>query len=428
TGKTMGSGIWVNVIGDYKPGRVTTTVTDLVVPAPGLPIQISRTYDSLVRGVSSDFGYGWSLGIKVQMEIANTSDVTFTLNGQRRTFFFTPPGNILLATTPAYTAEPGLFGTLTSPSSNCGAGISNLVVKTGNIWVCAIGYALYQPSTFIYTDPYGRVYTIGGDGSLNGIRDVAGNTLTVTATGISASNGLSVPFVRDAQGRITQITDPLGNHYNYVYDANGNLQTVTYPSTPVTTATYTYDTTHLYAGGTDPRGNPFPTTTYDPSGRLQSIALKPDGTTTYTTSYAYNTTTPVTVTYPDNTTATGFTTTMTYPDNTTSVLVYDTYGKLIRSTDPLNHTTLNQYYDDHKLIAMTDPLGRTTTYGYNANGNRTSATYPAAPTSTNTTSTTTYNTVGEPIHIVDENSNARTITYDVNFWPNLVSDSIGPVW
>jgi RHS repeat-associated protein len=437
TGKTMGSGIWVNVIGDYKPGRVTTTVTDLVVPAPGLPIQISRTYDSLVRGVSSDFGYGWSLGIKVQMEIANTGDVTFTINGQRRTFFFTPPGNILLATTPAYTAEPGLFGTLTSPSSNCGTGISNLVVKTGNIWVCAIGYALYQPSTLVYTDPYGRVYTVDGSGNLKSIQDVAGNTLSVTATGICTgaldgsgncpSTKLNVPFVRDTSGRITQITDPLGNQYNYAYDASGNLQTVTYPSTPATTARYTYDTTHLYTGGTDPRGYPFPTTTYDTSGRLQSVALKPDGTTTYTTSYAYNTTTPVTVTYPDNTTANGFTTTVTYPDSTTSVMVYDAYGKLISSTDALNHTTRNKYDTNHNLISVTDPLGRTTTYGYDASGRRTSVTYPSTPTSTNTTSTTQYNAYGEPTQTVDENSNARSFTYDANFWPKLASDSIGPV-
>ena len=48
----MGSGVYLNVIGDYKSGRVTTTVTDLVVPAPGLPIQISRTYDSLMRGTT----------------------------------------------------------------------------------------------------------------------------------------------------------------------------------------------------------------------------------------------------------------------------------------------------------------------------------------------------------------------------------------
>src|ERR1035438_3612302 len=135
TGKTMGSGVWLNIIGDYKPGRVTTTVTDLVVPAPGMPIQISRTYDSLVRNTSSDFGYGWSLGIKVQLEIGNTQDVTLTLNGQRRTFYFTPTATILGIYTPQYTAEPGMFGTLTSPTSNCGTGITNQLVRTGNIYI-----------------------------------------------------------------------------------------------------------------------------------------------------------------------------------------------------------------------------------------------------------------------------------------------------
>jgi hypothetical protein len=90
TGKTMGSGVDIVVGGNYKPGRVTTTVTDLVVPAPGLPIQISRTYDSLVSGTSIDFGYGWSLSINLQMQIASTNDVSFTINGQQKTFYFTP--------------------------------------------------------------------------------------------------------------------------------------------------------------------------------------------------------------------------------------------------------------------------------------------------------------------------------------------------
>src|SRR5262249_22078303 len=82
TGKFQSNGAWIVVQGDYKPGRGTTTVTDLVVPAPGLPIRIERTYDSLTRATKGDFGYGWTLGINVQMEISNLSDVTLTINGQ----------------------------------------------------------------------------------------------------------------------------------------------------------------------------------------------------------------------------------------------------------------------------------------------------------------------------------------------------------
>ena len=86
----MGSAVEIQVTGNYKPGRVTTTVTDLTVPAPGLPIQIQRTYDSLVRSTSSDFGYGWSLGVNVQLDVSPLNDLTLTINGQRHTFYFTP--------------------------------------------------------------------------------------------------------------------------------------------------------------------------------------------------------------------------------------------------------------------------------------------------------------------------------------------------
>jgi YD repeat-containing protein len=281
TGKTMGSGVDIVIGGNYKPGRVTTTVTDLVVPAPGLPIQISRTYDSLVSGTSSDFGFGWSLSINLQMQIASTNDVTFTINGQQKTFYFTPPPQgFTFIYTPQYTAEPGFFGTLQASASNCSG---NLLVKTGSVYICAIGYAPYQPTTLVYTDPYGRTYTVGGTGALQSMQDLANNTLTVTPTGITASNGLSVPFVRDTQGRITQITDPLGNIYAYAYDSHGNLASVTYPGI-TTPAQYTYDTVHLYTGGTDPRGNALPSTTYDSSGRLQTVT----DALAQTTSYAYN--------------------------------------------------------------------------------------------------------------------------------------------
>ena len=111
TGKTQNNLALVTVGGDYRPGRVTTTVTDLVVPAPGLPIRIERTYDSLVRQKSGDFGYGWSLGVNAQLETSPNNDLMLTINGQRRTFYFTPvqQGLISIFYDVAYTAEPGPF-------------------------------------------------------------------------------------------------------------------------------------------------------------------------------------------------------------------------------------------------------------------------------------------------------------------------------
>jgi YD repeat-containing protein len=88
---------------------------------------------------------------------------------------------------------------------------------------------------------------------------------------------------------------------------------------------------------------------------------------------------------------------------------------------------LNKYDGNHNLVAVTDPLGHTTTYAYDANGNRTSVTYPRTASSLNTTSKTEYNAYGEPTKTIDENGKVRTFTYDANFWPKLASDEIGPV-
>lgn len=293
---------------------------------------------------------------------------------------------------PAYAAEPGLHGTLTDNGTGCGISIDVLQVD-GGIWEC-VGGAPFSPSQYLYTDPNGTQYSISANGNLQQITDRTGNALTITQAGISSSTGLSVPFTRDAVGRITQITDPQGNVYSYSYDVYGNLSSVTYPNTPQS-STYSYDSNHLYLSGTDFRSNPLPSTDYytasdaDPNGnpllgRLKSVT----DATGKTTAYAYDLKTN--------------TTTITYPADAsgsvgTSTLIYDNQGDLLTSTDPLGHTTTNAYDENRNLVSVTDPLGHTTSYGYDTNGNKVSTTYPQTTTSTNTTSTIVYNQYSEPI-------------------------------
>jgi RHS repeat-associated protein len=417
--------VLVTVAGNYKPGRVTATVTDLVVPATGLAINIQRTYDSLNAGTSSDFGYGWSLGINVNLVVDNSGNVTFTLGGQRKTFYLTPtspPCTLVGCLFPyyfvTYTPEPGLYGTLSDGGSGCfSASGLDIVVPDGSMWLCNGSSTLFNPTGYVYTDPNGTSYNISAAGNLQSIQDRSGNGLTITANGITSTTGLSVPFVRDASNRITQITDPQGNIYQYGYDQYGNLATVTYPNT-TTPSTYTYDANHLYLSGTDARSNPLPVASYfttsdtDPNGlplkgRLQNVTDAFNNTT----SYAYNLATN--------------TTTITYPDQGTATMVYDNYGMLLNSTDPLNHTTTNVYDANHNLISTTDPLGHTTASTYDKNGNKTSSTYPATATSKNTTSYTYYNQYSEPTSTTDELGNVRTFNYDANYNPQNVTDSIG---
>ncbi len=440
-GEQQYSLVMVTVSGNYKPGRVTATVTDLVVPAAGLAINIRRTYDSLNAGTSGDFGYGWNLGINVNLVVDNLGNVTFTLGGQRKTFDLTPSrppctivGCLFSYYYAAYTPEPGLHGTLTDGGSGCGATLE-ILVPDGVTWDCQASGLQFNPTQYIYTDPNGTSYTISAAGNLQSIVDRSGNGLAITASGITSTSGLSVPFVRDAQNRITQITDPQGNIYSYGYDANGNLVTVTYPTTPgaatcpgapaSNTSQYSYypDTAHpnypahFYAGGTDGRCNPLPVTAYYDSATdggnssLDGRLLSTTDALNNTTSYAYNLATT--------------TTTITYPDNSSATMVYDSYGDLLTSTDPLGNTTTNLYDANHNLISVTDPLGHVNSYTYDVNGNKTSSTYPATGLGHNTTSTTVYNQYSEPISTTDELGNTRTFNYDANYNPQSVTDSIG---
>jgi len=449
SGQAQYSLVLVTIVGSYKPGRVTATVTDLVVPATGLAIDIQRRYDSLNASTSSDFGYGWALGFNVNLTVDPAGDVTFTLGGQRKTFYLTPQmpsctvvGCLVPYDFPVFTPEPGLHGTLTDSGSNCNL---DIVVPNGSTWACQSG-GQYTPTGYIYTDPNGTAYNISASGNLQSIQDLSGNGLTITANGITSTTGLSVPFVRDSSNRITQITDPAGNIYQYAYDVNGNLASVTYPNTAPTnptcagatapnTSTYTYNSSHLYTGGTDALCHLLPTSTYYPggetdangnslTGRLQSVTDALGNTT----SYAYNlsaTSTINGVSVPN----TGVTT-ITYPADAsghtgTATMVYDSFGDLLQSTDPNDLTTVNTYDANHNLISVTDPLGHTNSYTYDANGNKTSSTYPTTATSTNTTSTTYYNQYSAPTSTTDELGNVRTFNYDTNYSPKSITDSIG---
>ncbi len=406
SGVTQNNLAMVQVTGNNKPGRVTATITDLTVPAPGLPIQIQRTYDSLVSSVSGDFGYGWNLGINVQVNVSPTSDVTLTINGSAKTFYFTPPPNGIFTYwyTPQYTAEPGFYGSLTTTGDNC----AGVLLHVGQVWQCALDNpgSSYQPTGYQYTDPYGRVYTMGATGSIQSLKDLNGNTLTVAPTGISSTNGLSVPFVRDSLGRITQITDTLGNIYTYAYDTSGNLASVACPPASVgqVPAKYTYNSTHLLTSETDQNGNLAGTTTYYSNGQIQSIT-DAVGNVTH---FAYSTSPS--------------TTTVTNPDAGVQTTVYDSYGMALTVTDPLGRVTTNTYGPNHNLLTSTDPLGKTTTYTYDSNGFRTSLEDPLGDVYS-----AVYNPAGGPTSVTDPLSQVQNVTYDSEFRISTIADSLGSV-
>lgn len=390
--------IVVQVTGELKPGRVTKLVTDLRVPVAGMPLTISRRYDSLERGKVGDFGYGWSLLASVRLEVNKKNDVTFNFNGRRQTFDFKPqpgPFPFPFFLTPKWIPEPGTNGTLTG--DGCG-----LLVLSGGTFVCFLDVpGSFAPSTYTYTDPYGRQYVIGSDGQMRSVKDLNGNTLTFSRDGITSSGGgITVPFARDAQGRITRITDPAGHPYDYTYDANGDL-TALQPPSIATPVQYEYAPGHLLTREIDPRGGST-AAAYYPDGRVQSETDRLGNTTRY----AYDVGTR--------------TTTITYPDGGVIVRTDNAFGRPVSVRDQLNRTTTYTYDGNQNRLTRTNALGKTWTYTYDANGNLTSTRDPLGNTVTES-----WDSRGRPLTITDALNRVKTFQYDASGNLSALQDALG---
>ncbi len=402
-GQEQVSQVMITVAGENKPGRMTVQATDLIVPVTGLPIRIERKYDSLDRNAVADFGHGWSLEMAgPRLEVSPDNDVTVTEpgTGRRVTFQFTPtafPFPFSFFYQPTYTPEPGVFGKLVS--NGCG-----LLVRSNNGFVCFLSLEpSYSPTAFAYTDPYGRVYTMTAAGKMLSIKDLNNNLVTFSDNGITSSAGnLTVSFVRDSQGRITEITDPTGKVYSYNYDTAGDLTSVVLPevSNPLR---YEYEPGHFLRKAFDALGNAEATTTYYPDGRIQSFTDAIGKTTSYSYDLVNNTTT------------------ITHPDNSgTTVQRFDSNGLLLSQTDPLNHTTTYTYDANRNKLTETNALQQTTTNTYDARGNVTSVTDSAGKMLR-----WTYNQFGTVATATDQLGNVQTTQFDANFNPISVVDNLG---
>ncbi|MES1240880.1 MAG: Ig-like domain-containing protein [Acidobacteriota bacterium] len=390
--------IVVTVAGELKPGRVTKLVTDLRLPVAGFPVTISRRYDSLERGKVGDFGYGWSLLTSVRLEVDKKNNVTFNFNGRRQTFDFKPqpgPFPFPFFLFPKWVPEPGAYGTLTS--DGCG-----LLVLSQGSYACFLDVpGSFAPTTYTYTDPYGRQYVMGSDGSMKSIKDLNGNVLTFTRDGITSSGGgITVPFVRDEQGRIARITDPAGNHYDYTYDANGDL-TALQPPAIATPVQYEYAAGHLLVREIDPRGGSA-SAAYYPDGRLKSETDRMGNTT----QYAYN--------------AGARTTTTTYPDGGVMVRTDNAFGSPVSIKDQLNRITTVTYDANQNMLTRTDPLGKTWTFTYDANGNLTSARDPLGNAETRS-----WDSRGRLLTITDALNQVKTFQYDAAGNVSGLQDALG---
>jgi hypothetical protein len=269
-GDVATTSLLIQVESNLKIGAFGFSEQDLVVPVNGIPLTVTRTYNSL-NPYSRDFGYSWTYSLDsmdvqlddqrqdvqigsdtapfaddedtvnglprtVSVRVGGGWDVTLNLpDGRRTTFAFTPRMGTVVAYA-QWTAAPGVYATL----APMGSGLINLFPLR---WFDDGG----SKSTFFYSDIPGWVlqtqdgtqynitrdpptsragvvfYDSPGDPldirvygppKLTSIVQRSGDVITISTNGIfhstinNPNSSRSVSFVRDGQNRITAIYDP----------------------------------------------------------------------------------------------------------------------------------------------------------------------------------------------------------------------------
>ncbi|NEQ42484.1 MAG: tandem-95 repeat protein [Leptolyngbya sp. SIOISBB] len=473
----------VNIAGDLKLGNFTLSFTDMVLPVSGIPVAVTRTYDSLTVNETDDFGYGWrmefrdtnlrtSLGPDEQYEqfgirsqaFEQGTRVYLTLpGGQRQGFTFEPrqvqqiDGQPLGPFSkyfyePVFTADDGVTSQLT-------------LRYDGYLSQAANGdYIGFQGSGFNPADPlFGGVYVLttkegieyeidATTGDLLTAKDLNGNTVTFTDSGIYSDSGTQITFGRDAQGRITALNDPDGQQVVYEYDANGDLVSVTDREGNTTRFDYNDEFDHYLDEIIDPLGRSGVKSEYDEQGRLTrlldvngeavELVYDPENSTQTVedvfgnpTTYVYddrgNVVTEVDAvgqviqrSYDDDNNVLSETiiTEESGPEGWTTTYTYDEQGNQLTMTDAEGHTTFYSYGANSRLLSETDALGNTTTYIYDSRGNLLTTTDAEGEAST-----FDYSQSGNLLSLDDALGNNTSFSYDPRGQVTRMTDAEGNV-
>jgi RHS repeat-associated protein len=376
--------ITVSVEGSLKVGVFTLAFTDFDFAVAGVPIQVSRNYDSRDK-TSGDFGVGWKLGV-ASMRIEKSGVIG---TGWRQNVSGVPPllQYCIAPTLPhfvtitfadgrvyrfaaAVTPQCQAFAPIETPSivfvpagtskgSLVAAGDNTVLTHgsvPGPIELLDFDAQPYDPTQFTLTIEDGTKYVIDSAFGVRSIADRDGNTISISPTGITHSRGASVTFARDSAGRVTTVTEPSGKALHYAYDGRGDLVGVTDEENQTTA--FGYDTKHNLVSITDARGVQPLRNEYDDDGRLVRQLDAEGKETLYTHDVV------------------GHREIITDRLGRQTTIVHDSYGSVLSQTDALGRVTAFTYDANHRKTSQTDPAGNTTSYTYDAAGNINTLTDP----------------------------------------------------
>ena len=300
----------------------------------------------------------------------------------------------------------------------------------------------------------GRRIVFRADGRLNYVEDANGYRLTSGYTNnlltqLSASNGDSLTFDYNADGRIETVTDNKGETDSYNYDSTG--QYLLSVSDVNGTTSFSYDNPFdptLVSSVTYDDGSKV-SYDYDRAGRLQQV-IHGEGREALATTYSYDANGGVAVTNPDGGTtqeirneegqisqtidALGRVTNYSYDDggNLTGIdgeleysasFTYDSDGNVTSQTNALGQTTSFTYQDDsNRLTGFTDARNHDVLYSYDSAGNLSQITYEDG-----TTDKYVYNSDGLLIESINRRGQEIAYEYNNNYQVTKETHSDGKI-
>ena len=414
---------------NLKIGQFTFTEQDLMVPVSGIPLIVTRTYDSL-NSEKGDFGYSWTYIVsdldvelydirddtardittdrRFSLRVGGPRDVTITLpTGQRVTFLHNwGPGDCSfgLCVGPEFIGPPGMNVTLEAIGNHRYAPFVGRWVNDANSafeWYEYPGYVLTMQDGTRYiierkkigefqvfsgtagdfsATPYGPPY-------LSRIEQPDGNVIEFRRDSFNRASRIqhrdpagnptrAIIFQRDGEGRIISVSDPLGQNASgqpvgpvalkYEYDSAGNLSKVFKLVDRSGSGTYTTNR-YLYEESRFPH---YLTKIIDARGMVLARNLYDENGKLIGVVDAY-----------------GHTNRYEYDmegqreihfdrSGAPTIYHYDKKGNVLSVTDPLGHTNGFTYDDNGYRLTSSDGLGNTTYYTNDADGNMLSVVLP----------------------------------------------------
>ncbi len=244
SGRTTQTQTQIEIHTATKPNDYVVTDTDLSVAIGGTTINIQRTYDSLTRNGTGDLGYGWQFvnrDTNLQTNVPLTGEeaygvynafragtelyLTLPTGACRVRFTFAPTSFQVAGQTfyhPAWQSDTGVTYTLTSTDAVLTASGSHYYdLATGQPY--NPDNPFFSGPSYTLTAPDGTRYQLDASGEIIGEVTPNGSQFFLSDSGITSSDGQTIQFLRDDQGRITSIVTPGAQVVTYQYDSAGNL-------------------------------------------------------------------------------------------------------------------------------------------------------------------------------------------------------------